>query len=333
MDQLEAIWQDVQLRQAKLAGYGSVEDHKAAIEAKRKADEAAAAKARTEAAAKAEAERLAHEAEQLTKAKAAGFGSVEEWQADLRRQEDAAEWQAYADRFFRGLPMPQRQREAILDGAMLRPDQEAIAADILAMLMRGAIVALSGPRGTGKTHLGLEVIRRYSRQKRTTGRQPAKYAKLLDFFRDLKDAFGRDAAKTEWAVVAEYVKPALLVLDEVQERSGSDWELTQLTDLLDRRYTNRQATLLVSNLKREALAESLGASICSRLREDGDVFELAGESVREVIRKGLPCQRTGSADRFSTQKHTEKSAMSAACAAGNASNHECRTPAKDHEHD
>jgi DNA replication protein DnaC len=267
-------------RYAQSKGHSSYANYLAKMEAERQriareeAERAAAAKAKIDAV-------------ELEQAKADGFATVAEWKADQQRRQDEllrqrreAERQHEAARMIRAAGLPQRQLDAICTGAELADSQEAIAAAILPMLEEGAIVALIGPRGTGKTHTACKLTIRYVKNTLLG----ARYIKALDYFLAIKDSWARESSKTERAVVESFAGAALLVIDEAHERGGSEWELTRLTDLLDRRYAARRPTLLLANLTKQALAESLGTSICSRLREDGDVFELAGQSFRELIR-------------------------------------------------
>lgn len=278
MDSLAIAQQQAQERQAKLAGFDNVSDWKADIAAKeqiRKDAEAAKWTAHLE---KIRQIQIAREAAELAEANEHGFATYAEYKADQQRRRDEAVRKAQSAQLFSASGIPPRYVEALENGVTLTEEQERVRGLAAIILAAGGFAAIIGPRGTGKTHLAAVIGQEACEQ------QSVRYLKVLDYFRAVKDTFGRDAAVSESDVVKQHVAYGLLILDECHERSGSDWELTQLNDLLDRRYSSRRATLLISNQTRAALAENLGASICSRLREDGDVLELAGESYREVIR-------------------------------------------------
>jgi hypothetical protein len=74
--------------------------------------------------------------------------------------------------------------------------------------------------------------------------------------------------------------PELLVIDEVQVRSNTEWETNQLTGLIDTRYGTRATTLLVANLPAQELLDHLGTSAAGRLVEDGGIVTCAGPSYR-----------------------------------------------------
>jgi DNA replication protein DnaC len=279
LQRLIAITEAANLRAANEAGFGTVQEWKAdqaaKAEAAQQAREAAAAQARAER----EQKIKEREALELSIAKQNGFATYAELCEHQRQEQLKAQRKEQAGRLFRAAGFPSRYVEALTAGVTLTQQQEQIAKSVMPLLDTGGIVGLLGQRGTGKTLLSAWIGRETCAQVRTVH-----YCKVLDYFRAIKDTFSRDAEKTEREVVQQYANYGLLILDEAAERSGSDWELTQLTDLLDRRYSTRRATLLISNHTRAGMTEALGPSICSRLREDGDVFELAGDSYREVIR-------------------------------------------------
>lgn len=227
-------------------------------------------------------------ATQMEKASAAGFETLEAYQAHLKAEQEAADAErAKLDRkcqiveLVTAAGIPGRHLEAIKAGATFRQHQTSAAEAIPPMLDRGGIVALIGTRGGGKTFLACKLLVEFIKANLRT----ARYCRVLDIFRDLKASFDRDARENEGDVIKRYAGYGLLIIDEAHERGGSDWELTQLVDLLDRRYAEKRPTILISNQTKAAFATAMGPSIISRLTEDGDCIELTGESVREVIRR------------------------------------------------
>ena len=92
----------------------------------------------------------------------------------------------------------------------------------------------------------------------------------------------------------------LLVLDEIQVRSDTEWENSVLTDLIDSRYAAVRSTLLIANLERSALAASLGDSVASRLEETGTIIPCDWPSFRRsgAARPAPEPRRDASGGRF-----------------------------------
>ena len=142
----------------------------------------------------------------------------------------------------------------------------------------GALVALVGARGTGKSQLAVELIRAScSVEKR------AVYTTAMDIFIDLRDAY--KLQESERAVLLRFQSPPLLVIDEAQERGETPWEDRMLTALIDYRYSQKRDTILISNLKRAEFEASMGASVISRMVEVGGVIECNWPSFRNGRRE------------------------------------------------
>lgn len=138
----------------------------------------------------------------------------------------------------------------------------------------GFLMALIGPRGPGKTQLAEQVIRAAS----AVGR-PCLYVRAMEIFLRLRASFKSDAL-TELEVIQGLIAPKVLVIDEIQERGETAWEDRVLSYLMDRRYGDMGDTLLIANLTKAELRESLGPSISDRIRESGGVIECNWASFR-----------------------------------------------------
>lgn len=154
--------------------------------------------------------------------------------------------------------------------ATTKPQRHALTTcrDFAAEAQRGtwATLMLIGPPGTGKTHLGaamvLDVIQR--------GRG-ARYTTFRDLIRSLRATWRRDAEQTEEDVIADLASFPLLVIDEIGVSMGSEAELTQLFDVIDRRYQLGNPLVLVSNLTVPELRAALGDRLADRVREHSTV--------------------------------------------------------------
>jgi len=144
-----------------------------------------------------------------------------------------------------------------------------------AMLGNGCMLSFIGNRGSGKTHLAAELIRRTCANGRS-----ARYIRAMTFFIEVKDTYGNDSTFGEKDIIERYMRPHLLVIDELQERGATEWEDRLLVHLMDLRYGAKLDTILISNLTRKQLETSLGPSVVDRMRETGGITELNWSSLR-----------------------------------------------------
>lgn len=139
----------------------------------------------------------------------------------------------------------------------------------------GFLIAITGVQGTGKTQFGAALIVTACRSG-----ERARYACAMDFFIALKESFDDGAKASERQVLAAFIKPKLLVLDEMDERSESAWENRLLFHMLNQRYNSMLDTLIISRRPREEFIASLGASIQSRIQETGGIITFNWPSFR-----------------------------------------------------
>ena len=177
-----------------------------------------------------------------------------------------------------------RHAEATIDTESERGRQwdlwldQATVADL-----SGGIVVLTGSRGSGKTQLATEMIRN------AIPRRPKpRYVHVVDFFLAVRATYGQsDKTKnqtTETEAVRPYIETSLLVIDEIQERGGSDWEDRMLHYVIDKRYAAMRTTVVIGNLKRDPLLAAMGRSVSSRIAECGTFIECVGVSFRGETR-------------------------------------------------
>lgn len=159
----------------------------------------------------------------------------------------------------------------------LRPQLDPVWMGHFAKVMQksedGGIIALIGPRGTGKTRLAAEAMRNLAPDK-------GSYTTAMGLFLRIRASFGKNTKESEDDIVKEMATSKLLILDEVQERGNTAWEDRILTHILDRRYGAMAPTIIIANLTEAALVDCLGDSIISRLTETGGILEIDGPSHR-----------------------------------------------------
>ena len=149
------------------------------------------------------------------------------------------------------------------------------------VLARGGSLTLTGPTGTGKTHLAAAVMRHV-----TEAGHAGMYRLADAAVRYLKAAYNPGNSYTEDQALAHLRMPALLVLDEIGNQHDTADEKRVLFAILNARYSHMRPTLLVSNLTGPQLRDWAGQAFHDRLLEGGHIVPCQWPSYRG--RKGDP---------------------------------------------
>ena len=158
------------------------------------------------------------------------------------------------------------------------PDPQRVDKAHNALDMRGTCVVLVGPRGTGKTQLALELgLVLYEEHL-----VDQSYTTLSGLLQQEKDSWNKppqlDGFNRPTSPLKKAKEVGLLVLDEIQEVAGTDWEMSQFVRLFDERYGAMKRTVLISNLMPEAMQKFVGPSVWSRISETGLLVLCGGEN-------------------------------------------------------
>lgn len=133
------------------------------------------------------------------------------------------------------------------------------------------IVVLYGKRGGGKTRMAAELAHMVG---------GSQYRTAMRFFLEVRSTFRKNSERSEMEIIDELTGADLLILDEIQERGETPFEDRLLTHVIDARYSAMRPTVLIANLAKNDLAESLGKSIVDRARENGKSIEFNWPSYR-----------------------------------------------------
>lgn len=158
--------------------------------------------------------------------------------------------------------------------------------DLIAHAPAGRMFALVGERGVGKTRLAAACVvqkcveETFLAEDATPGRPLAMFRSVMELFFDLRAAYGEKATDSESSVIRRYFEPEMLVLDDMQDRGGTEWEQRTLAVLIDKRYRERKDTILIANIEPGKFDAHVGAAIADRLSECGGVVECGWRSFR-----------------------------------------------------
>lgn len=181
---------------------------------------------------------------------------------------------ARAARFARERGFPKRQVDDIeWKRARTNRKQAEKWSAIWEPLRAGEIVYLFGDRGIGKTFVacGLGIV-----WNETEHHAPqfgtAAYWRAHDLFRELID-FQQNRQDGSKSPIERAMRCGLLVLDELGEIKYSEFQRTELTTLIDRRYAERRPVLLIANQSPDDLSRlGFSTSALSRTQDGGRIL-------------------------------------------------------------
>lgn len=140
-------------------------------------------------------------------------------------------------------------------------------------ISKGAIIALLGNRGTGKTQMACCLIGHTVFNEFNTGR----YVKALDMFLEIREGMKNGCEKES---MNEFLRPFTLVIDAYEVRSESDFENRMIDHIIDRRYDDRKTTIVISNDNMDTFVKNIGLSSMDRIRETGALINFKNKSFR-----------------------------------------------------
>jgi DNA replication protein DnaC len=139
-------------------------------------------------------------------------------------------------------------------------------------------IGLSGPVGTGKTHLMAGVVRVLTLENAVACR----FVEFTHLLSEIRLGYERGHGETE--IIDGLVDVPVLVIDELGKGLSTEWQISILDALISRRYNKRVTTLVTTNFpfdverrppssqskdtfERTSLGDRIGSRMVSRLRE------------------------------------------------------------------
>ena len=130
-------------------------------------------------------------------------------------------------------------------------------------------IVLRGNTGCGKTHLAIamgKLIPAEWRSTRSGGLIPgAIFTTAPELLLKIRSSFQDGAGQTEEGLIDYYSGCSLLILDDLGSEKTSEFAVTTLYIILDRRLRDCRKTIITTNLNKEEIDKTFGARIASRL--------------------------------------------------------------------
>lgn len=187
----------------------------------------------------------------------------------------------------RFIDFPERHRT---QGKLAGIEWHSAYRDALEVVENNGIVALIGNRGTGKTQMAWEIARNCKLDNLFENKfkdgftlrksRPALYRDAMDIFIEIKSTYAPKSEETEKELMSRYENAALLVIDEINVSTGSAFEDSKITHIMDKRYKAMRPTILMGNVDLKQFTIRLGGSVVQRIAQTGIVIECNWKSFR-----------------------------------------------------
>jgi DNA replication protein DnaC len=141
---------------------------------------------------------------------------------------------------------------------------------------------LTGPAGTGKTHLAVALAREDIRNTPYRKKLSVSFTTMIDLLSRIKRTFSKDAQEKESDVVDFYCNVENLYIDDIGVEQASEWALSLVYHIIDYRWANEKRTTFTSNFDLDSLSERLDPRISSRIGGMCEIIVLSGKDRRSI---------------------------------------------------
>lgn len=153
-------------------------------------------------------------------------------------------------------------------------------------------LVMIGTCGTGKTHLGVSVLREL-----TAKGIACRFCDYAELIEQMRASYHPESDESARNLVAPFLEVEVLLLDDLGAVRGSEWVLEQVLVLLNTRYKHGRPTIITTNYRDAALAEldkreiplqdRVGARVVSRLHEMCRFVTMEGPDYRMTMHRPL----------------------------------------------
>jgi len=124
----------------------------------------------------------------------------------------------------------------------------------------------SGGSGTGKTHLASAILRELVKSGKVSGwRSSGIFKSVPELLAEIRATYRNNSGDDEKTLIEEYSDTQYLVLDDFGAEKTTEWSISTLYLIIDRRYRECLPTIITTNLTLDEIAEKFDQRIASRL--------------------------------------------------------------------
>ncbi len=202
--------------------------------------------------------------------------------AELERKMRAQEAQERQRVLLERSGLPRRYWRCTFEATVETPENQQALARVREFARsfsgKGVGLFITGPVGTGKTHLAACVVNELARRGIRTI-----FGNVLDLLGRLRRSYSEEAQEEEWRIMQELTGVPLLVVDDLGKEKVSEWVEQTLYRIVDMRYRDERTLLVTSNFTLSELEKrypEVGPALVSRLAEMCEGVRLAGRDWR-----------------------------------------------------
>lgn len=147
---------------------------------------------------------------------------------------------------------------------------ERLVLAVMESLKKRESLFITGKTGCGKTHLAAAIVKEIptvSKYTYTTTIPGTVFITAPELLLKARSAFTDNTKWSEEGIIDYYSRCELLCLDDLGAEKTTEYAITTLYLILDRRSRNEMQTIITSNLSLDEIESTLGARIASRLSE------------------------------------------------------------------
>lgn len=122
-----------------------------------------------------------------------------------------------------------------------------------------------GAFGCGKTHLAVSIMRELFIENKA---YLMLFKNVPELLLDIRESFrSNDKDNTEGIIIDKYTNANILVLDDMGAEKTSEYSITTLYTLINKRYNDMKPTIVTTNLTIEQIEKQIHPRIASRFAE------------------------------------------------------------------